>query len=103
MTTKPSAPPSPRPRALQDDLLADLRQAAPMPVRRPGPAHPASVPAPRPESTDEQTPTVDVRVTPLRWSAPSLRPRETGAGLVLTLGPVRISTTALGRCLPRTR
>ncbi|MGK5114855.1 hypothetical protein [Geodermatophilus sp. CPCC 205506] len=104
MTTKPSSPPSPRPRALQDDLLADLRQAAPMPVGRPEPAHPASAPA-QPssapaqpsETTDPQTPVVDVRVTPFRWSAPSLRPGGAGRGLVLTAGPVRISTTGRGR------
>ncbi len=97
MTTKPSTPPSPRPRALQDDLLADLRQAAPMPVGRPEPEHPASAPAQRAESTDTQTPVVDVRVTPFRWSAPSLRPGGAGRGLVLTAGPVRISTTGLRR------
>jgi len=35
MTTDRSRPAAERPRSLQDDLLADLRQAAPMPADRP--------------------------------------------------------------------
>ncbi len=93
--------PSPRPRRLQDDLLADLRQTAPLPIARPERSRPASAPASAPaerrESTDSRTPTIDVRVTPLRWSLPSLRPRTGGKGLVLTAGPIRVSFTGFGR------
>ena len=108
-TTEPTAPRSRRPRTMQDDLLADLRQAAPMPIARPEAERPASAPvsapalapapaaAERPESTAPDTLTVEVRVTPLRWSAPSLRPRGTRTGLVLTVGPVRVSITGWGR------
>ncbi|SFT86807.1 hypothetical protein SAMN05660657_03591 [Geodermatophilus amargosae] len=86
-TTTPRA----RPRTLQDDLLADLRQAAPMPIARPEAHDSASVRAERSDHTEPETVTVDVRITPLRWSAPSLRQRDTELGLVVTAGPVRIS------------
>jgi hypothetical protein len=89
--TEPTTTPRPRPRTLQDDLLADLRQAAPMPTARPDVADSASVPAERSDHPSPETATVDVRITPLRWSAPSFRPRGTGSGFVVTAGPVRIS------------
>jgi hypothetical protein len=88
---EPTTTPRQRPRTLQDDLLADLRQAAPIPIARPKVDDSASVPAERSDHTDPETVTVDVRITPLRWSAPSLRPRGTGSGFVVTVGPVRIS------------
>jgi hypothetical protein len=91
MTT--AKPPSPRPGSLQADLLADLRQATPMPIARPGGDTPPPVPAERRNPTDPQTPTVDVRLTPRRWSAPSVRSPGTGTGFVLTVGPVRVSVT----------
>ena len=94
---EPTTTPSPRPRTLQDDLLDDLRQAAPVPIGRLNVDHSSSVPAKRLDPTDPETPTIDVRVTPLRWSAPSLRVRGTGTGLVFTAGPVRVSTTGFGR------
>lgn len=94
---EPTTTPSPRPRTLQDDLLDDLRQAAPMPIGRLNVDHSSSVPAERSDPTDPATPTVDVRVTPLRWSAPSLRVRGTRTGLALTAGPVRVSITGFGR------
>ncbi len=85
-----------RPRALQDDLLDDLRQAAPMPV--PHPVHRA---APPPEArrgtawvqTPTPTPTLELRVTLWQWSAPGVRPLR--GGVVLSAGPVRISLTGL--------
>ncbi len=85
-----------RPRALQDDLLADLRQAAPMPI--PHPVHRA---APPPEErrgtawvrTPMSTPTLELRVTLWQWSAPGVR--RLRDGVVLSAGPVRISLTGL--------
>ena len=93
---EPTTTPSSRSRTLQADLLADLRQAAPMPIARPKVDHSASVPAERPSPTVPETPTIDVRLTPLHWSAPSIRPRGTGTGLVLTAGPVRVSIRGFG-------
>ncbi len=85
-----------RPRALQDDLLDDLRQAAPMPV--PQPVHRA---APPPEErrgtawvrTPMSTPTLELRVTLWQWSTPGVR--RLRGGVVLSAGPVRISLTGL--------
>jgi hypothetical protein len=87
-----------RPRALQDDLLADLRQAAPMPI--PHPVHRA---APPPEErrgtawvrTPMSTPTLELRVTLWQWSAPGVR--RLRDGVVLSAGPVLISLTGLVR------
>ena len=87
-----------RPRALQDDLLDDLRQAAPMPV--PHPVHRA---APPPEErrgtawvrTPMSTPTLELRVTLWQWSAPGVR--RLRDGVALSAGPVRISLTGLVR------
>ena len=106
-TAKPTTPAARRHRRMQDDLLADLRQAAPMPVARPEDDRPAPVPSERPDPAERPaerpdpagsgTPAVEVRLTPLRWSAPSMRPVGTRTGLVLTIGPVRISITGFGR------
>ena len=87
-----------RPRALQDDLLDDLRQAAPMPV--PHPVHPA---APPPEGrrgtawvqTQTPRPTLELRVTLWQWAAPGVR--RLRDGVALSAGPVRISLTGLVR------
>lgn len=100
-TMERTTPRSPRPRRLQDDLLADLRQAAPVPipgpeVDRPAP-RPSPPPAERPIPPAPRTPTIEVRVTPLRWSAPSLRNPGAGTGLVLTAGPIRVAFRGFGR------
>ncbi len=88
-----------RPRALQDDLLDDLRQAAPMPV-----AHPVQRAAPPPPEERRGTawvqaptprPTLELRVTLWQWSAPGVR--RLRGGVVLSAGPVRISLTGLVR------
>ncbi len=87
-----------RPRALQDDLLDDLRQAAPMPV-----AHPVHRAAPPPEErrgtawvqTQTPRPTLELRVTLWQWSTPGVR--RLRGGVVLSAGPVRISLTGLVR------
>jgi len=73
-------------RTLQDELLADLRQAAPVPDAPPR----AERPAPEPD----HTPALQIRVTPLRWSCPRVRAvREPHPTLELSAGPVRISLT----------
>ena len=92
---KPTGTPSRRPRALQDDLLADLRQAAPMPVVPLEADH--SAPVPRLDATLQETPTIDMRVTPRQWSTPSMRSGGTGTGLVFTVGPLRVSITGFSR------
>ena len=87
-----------RPRALQDDLLDDLRQAAPMPV-----PHPAQRSAPPPEErrgtawvqTPTPKPTLELRVTLWQGSAPGVR--RLRGGVVLSAGPVQISLTGLVR------
>ena len=97
-TTDKIRPRAKRPRALQDDLLADLRQAAPMPV--PHPVHRA---APPPEErrgtawvrTPMSTPTLELRVTLWQWSAPGVR--RLRDGVALSAGPVLISLTGLVR------
>ena len=95
-TADKTGPRGKRPRALQHDLLDDLRQAAPMPV--PQPVHRA---APPPEErrgtawvrTPMSTPTLELRVTLWQWSAPGAR--RLRGGVVLSAGPVRISLTGL--------
>jgi hypothetical protein len=95
-TTKLSATGSRRPRTLQDDLLDDLRQAVPAPVAPPSSGHPAPTPAERPGATDREAFTVELRLTPRRWSAPSVRTPPSGAGLLVTAGPVRLHFRGLG-------
>ena len=77
----------PRP-SLQDELLADLRVAAPIPVVQPVAGQPAT--------PVEETPTVALRLTPWRWSRPSVRSRGEKR-LELSAGPVRISVTGFDR------
>jgi hypothetical protein len=92
---------------LRDDLLDDLRHAAPMSAVQPTAVQPAAdqptadqpvpVSAERPDATDPETPTLELRVTPRRWSAPSMRLPSSGVGLVVTAGPLRVSLTGVGR------
>lgn len=97
MTTNHSTAQSRRPRTLQDDLLDDLRQAAPLPVARPSSDHPVPTPAGRPESTDLEALTVQLRLTPRNWSAPSVRTPTGGAGLVVKAGPLHLHVRGFGR------
>lgn len=79
-TTAPS-------RTLQDDLLQDLRQTAPMPDPRPAAARPR---AKRPPvDTGTTSPAVEVRVTRTRWLAPSMR--LAAKGVVLSAGPISVT------------
>jgi hypothetical protein len=84
------------PRAFQDDLLQDLRGAAP--------ASDAPSDDSRTEGTDtpaagdrRRTPTLEVRLTPMRWLAPSLRREAGGRGMVLTAGPLSVSVDLFRR------
>lgn len=79
--------PSPSGRSLQDDLLQDLRQTAPMPDPRPGAAR--HRPKPDPLQTGATQPAVEVRVTRTRWLSPSMR--LASKGLVVTAGPISVS------------
>ncbi len=96
MTASENAPSGPaRLGTLQDDLLQDLRQTAPMPDPRPG-AH-----RPRPKQPSaaggEKSPGVELRVTRTRWLAPSMRLASGGQGVVLSAGPISVSLGLSGR------
>jgi hypothetical protein len=88
-----SAPEAARPRTLQDELLQDLRQTAPMPDPRPGPARPR--PKRNPMESSSAQPAVELRVTRTRWVAPSMR--LASKGLVVKAGPISISVGLSGR------
>jgi hypothetical protein len=74
-------------RSLQDDLLQDLRQTAPMPDPRPGTGRPR--PKPDEMQTGSTQPAVEVRVTRTRWLSPSMRLAR--KGLVVSAGPISVS------------
>lgn len=74
-------------RSLQDDLLQDLQQTAPMPDPRPGTARPR--PKPDALQTGGGQPAVEVRVTRTRWLSPSMR--LASKGLVVNAGPISVS------------
>lgn len=65
---------------LQNDLLADLQSA--------------SYAAPAPIAA--RTPTLDLRLTPLRWSGLRVSAAAPPSGLAVHLGPVRVRLS-LGR------
>ena len=88
-----SAPEAARPRTLQDELLQDLRQTAPMPDPRPGPARP--LPKRNPMESSGAQPAVKLRVTRTRWVAPSMR--LASRGLVVKAGPISVSVGLSGR------
>jgi hypothetical protein len=77
----------------QSDLLADLQGAA---NARPLPAEPTQ-PPPLPVTPSSQlrppTPALELRVTPLRWGRPAIKPAGSGMGLGLRVGPVQISVS----------
>jgi hypothetical protein len=84
---------------LQSDLLADLRVAAnarPLPTDAAPPSPPLN--APRGELLRPPTPSLDVRVTPLRWTRPGLVSPDPalGLGLGLRIGPLQVSLTLGG-------
>jgi hypothetical protein len=75
---------------LQSDLLADLQGAAnarPLPAEPPAPPLPVTAPA----QLLPPTPALELRVTPLRWVRPAIKPSGSGMGLGLRVGPVQVS------------
>ena len=102
-----STPRTARTRALREDLLDDLRQAAPMPATPPTPELSVPVvprpagsvrrPAPRPAPVDTGTPAVELRVTPQRWWGLRLRTLGETPGVVIGAGPVQLSVTGFRR------
>jgi hypothetical protein len=91
--TANSSPETARQRTLQDELLQDLRQTAPMPDPRPGPSRPRANRASL--ETAATTPAVELRVTRNRWLAPSMR--LASQGVVLSAGPISVSVGLTGR------
>ena len=91
--TANSVTPAGRPRTLQDDLLQDLRQTAPMPDPRPGPRRPRAKRVPL--QTGATSPAVELRVTRTRWLAPSMR--LASKGVVVSAGPISVSVGLSGR------
>jgi hypothetical protein len=75
----------------QSDLLADLQGAAnarPLPA---SPPPPAALPATSTAQLLPPTPALELRVTPLRWVRPAIKPSGSGLGLGLRVGPVQVS------------
>ena len=108
IATDQSLPRAGRARNLRDDLLDDLRQAAPMPAAPPTPADvsvalaPVRVvsvrqPADRPHPAGPETPTIELRVTPLVWWGLRIRTLENRPGFVLGVGPVQIALAGFRR------
>jgi hypothetical protein len=83
-----------RNRTLGDELLDDLRRAAPMPVAQP--SREVAVPVESVPATAE-TPTIDVQVTPRLWWGLRMKTLGEGPGVVIGAGPVRISFTGFRR------
>ena len=76
---------------LRADLLADLQGAA---TARTLPSDPHPV-APVAPAAGPTTPQVALKLTPLRWSLPSVTSIGAGLGLTLRVGPVEVAV-ALG-------
>jgi hypothetical protein len=89
--TASATSPSGRARSLQDDLLQDLQQTAPMPDPRPARARPKRDPM----AASATSQAVELRVTRTRWVAPSMRLAATG--LVVNAGPISVSLGLSGR------
>jgi hypothetical protein len=79
------------PRTLQEELIQDLRQTAPMPDPRPGTQRRAK----RPPIEAATAPGVELRVTRTRWLSPSMR--LASKGVVLSAGPISVSVALSGR------
>lgn len=106
-TTAQSSPSPVRTRTLREDLLNDLRHAAPMPTAPPPPEMSVPVvgrpvewmrpPAGRPAPGDPGTPALELRVTPQRWWGLRLRTLGETPGVVIGAGPVQLSVTGFRR------
>ncbi len=79
-------------RTLQEELLQDLRQTAPMPDPRPATQRGAKR---LPLEVATAAPGVELRVTRTRWLSPSMRLASTG--VVLSAGPISVSVALSGR------
>jgi hypothetical protein len=77
---------------LQDDLLQDLRDAAPAPPSPPRVAA-AAPPSPPPPSAAA----MEVRLTPRTWTGPTAALSPDRTSVVLGLGPVQIRFGVYGR------
>jgi hypothetical protein len=105
--TAPSTPRPVRTRPLRDDLLDDLRQAAPMPTAPPRSDIPVPVvsapigsvpqPAVRPAPAAPETPTLELCVTPKLWWGFRMKTLGETPGVVIGAGPVQISLTGFRR------
>jgi hypothetical protein len=82
---------------LQDDLLADLRGASPMPAAATPVTSPRAARRVLPhERAKSDTPTLHLRLTPLRWSRPWAKaPDGPRAPIMLGIGPFQITLTGL--------
>ncbi|MGZ4540741.1 MAG: hypothetical protein ACXVXS_16640 [Blastococcus sp.] len=87
---------SARPGSLQEDLLQDLMHTVPLPgLRSAGGRAPAA--ARTGGGTGRgQAPTVELSVTPTRWTSPSVRSMPGRPGLILRAGPIRVSLSRTG-------
>lgn len=86
-----------RTRTLRDDLLDDLRQAAPMPAAQPAREVSVPVTVEQGRGKDAGAPTVDIAVTPRFWWGLRMKTLSEGPGVVIGAGPVRISLTGFRR------
>jgi hypothetical protein len=89
MTASENTPP----RTLQDELLQDLQQTAPMPDPRMGTQQRRAKRPPIEAAT--AAPGVEFRVTRTRWLSPSMR--LASKGVVLSAGPISVSVALSGR------
>ena len=97
-----------RSRPLRDDLLDDLRQAAPMPAAPPAldipvpvvttaPVRSAPRPAGRPDPAAPATPILELCVAPRTWWGFRMKTLGETPGVVIGAGPVQISLTGFRR------
>jgi hypothetical protein len=84
-------------RTLRDDLLDDLRQAAPMPATQPAPDMSVPRPLEQLHPPRPETPTLELRVTREPWWG--LRTTSAGGepGFVIGAGPLQISLSGISR------
>jgi hypothetical protein len=79
---------------LQDDLLQDLREAAPAPASSSVPDAAGATPSP-PQPPGAAA--MEVRVTPRTWAGPTAALSPDGTAVVLGIGPVQIRFGRYGR------
>jgi hypothetical protein len=82
-----------RPRTMRDDLLQDLRQAAPMPIVPTKQGRSMEERAAPPEPANPTVPTLELRLTLQHWSRPRVLAVTGDQGLALSIGPIRLSVS----------